>query len=538
MLARDCNGLAVALALIAIGCAGPGHSSRGGGSHSWPGSVLLGAVPSQPISITCGGKSVPPGWPHLSSSEDVLAPFLACTSPAEFIELQRGVDMARLVEELDDWSAVRLGALGPLRSGAEVLNRKRAAFLFTATHEYGAARAEVFALFFVHSAFTDDVHQVLVQLAQDKRLGQTLGRMDAVREALRRRGLSLAGYGDRAERPGDIVRGLASAADEALSTSELRRGAMALNYSAQRGQLPRPYQQVLDEVERAEMEAAWSPGNVALGSFDALTFGVPLGFYNLMVGTCHGVDSLSQGQYEQATRELSAAAMLVGLYAGGKTVRFISEGGVRTGWAHVGRIPVPELGFEGLMPVVERLWARLGGEGLRQLAQYIQANREAALLVYEQGEAGAVALYEARGHVPKAHAWLAEAKPERVAPTPSKPRGGESLGGVAPSRGPLSPDTPIRNAHLAGKQHPVTGVPFDADGYPDFRAAGVVKVEVQIPYTGSRMGDFAAANKAAGLKETPKGMTWHHHQDRTTLQLVPTDTHAKTGHTGGFSGGQ
>ncbi|HLM47732.1 MAG TPA: hypothetical protein VK458_27955, partial [Myxococcaceae bacterium] len=55
-------------------------------------------------------------WPHGSSSdaEELLAPFLACTSPAEFVAVQRRVDMARLVERLDDWSAVRLGALGPV----------------------------------------------------------------------------------------------------------------------------------------------------------------------------------------------------------------------------------------------------------------------------------------------------------------------------------------------------------------------------------------------------------------------------------------
>lgn len=445
--------------------------------------------------------------------------------------------MPQLVEQLDDWSAVRLGTLGPLLTGAEVLNRKRAAFLFTATQEYGVARAQVFALFFVHSAFTDDVHQVLLGLAQDKRLEQTLGRMDAVRDTLRRRGLNLGDYRDRAERPRDITRGLASAVTEALSTSELRRGAIALNYSAQRSQLPKLYQQVLDEVERAELEAAWSPDRVALGGFDALTFGVPLGFYNLVVGTCHGVDSLSQGHYEDATRELSAAAVLVGLYAGGKAVRWVSESG-RAAWARVGPIPIPELGFDGLVPIVDRLWTRLGGEGLRQLAQYIQANRQAALFVYEQGEGGALALYEARGHVPKAQAWLAEAKRDRGPPSPPKSQNGAPHEGVMPLKGPLSADSPIRNAHLAGKQHPVTGVPFDAEGYPDFKAAGVVKAEVQISYTGSRMGDFAAANKAAGLRETPKGMTWHHHQDRATLQLVPTDIHAKTGHTGGFSGGQ
>jgi hypothetical protein len=176
------------------------------------------------------------------------------------------------------------------------------------------------------------------------------------------------------------------------------------------------------------------------------------------------------------------------------------------------------LGIKGLPEVAERLWARLGGNGMQELARYIQANREAALLVYEGGEAGAVALYEAQGNVARAQAWLSEARPGRA--------------------GAAQTYTPIWNAHLAGKKHPLTSVPFDAEGYPDFTAAGVVKVEVKITYTGSRIGDFAAANKAAGLRETPKGMTWHHHQDRATMQLVPTEVHAKTGHTGGFSGGQ
>jgi hypothetical protein len=186
------------------------------------------------------------------------------------------------------------------------------------------------------------------------------------------------------------------------------------------------------------------------------------------------------------------------------------------------RLPRPELHLEALKEVAQRLVERLGVDGLGELARYIQASREAALLVCEGGEAAAVALHEARGNVARAQAWLSEAKPQRAGPTSTR----------------ALTETPIRNAHLAGKKHPITGVPFDADGYPDFRAAGVVKVEVRIEYTGSRTRDFAAANKAAGLRETPKGMTWHHHQDGTTMQLVPTDIHARTGHTGGFSGGQ
>ncbi len=375
------------------------------------------------------------GFPEqtVESGRERLAPFLACTSPAQFIESQRGVDMPRLLEGLDDWSAVRLGSLGPLLSGADVLNRKRASFLVTATREYGAARAQPFALYLLHSAFDDDVSEVLGLLARDKHLAETLGRMGTVHEALRQRGLHLSDFPDRPERLGDVARGLATAATDALSTSELRQGALALKYSTQRGHLPPPFQEALDAVEREELLQALSPASVTLRSFDALTFGVPVGFYNLVAGTCHGVYSLSQGHYEQATRELSAAAVLVGLYAGGKGVRYLAEarGTTGTGWHQRGRLQVPELGFQGLSQVVERLWERLGGEGLRELARYIQARREAALFVHEGGEPAAIALYEARGDIAKAQAWLSQARPQRAGPTPARAGVGEGLGGVA-----------------------------------------------------------------------------------------------------------
>jgi hypothetical protein len=89
-----------------------------------------------------------------------------------------------------------------------------------------------------------------------------------------------------------------------------------------------------------------------------------------------------------------------------------------------------------------------------------------------------------------------------------------------------------RNGFLAGSVHPDTGIPFDSDGYPDFSAVAVT--EVSIDQTGSRAGDFRAANEAAGYTSTPEGFSWHHHQDGTTMQLVPRDLHARTGHTGGF----
>jgi hypothetical protein len=86
---------------------------------------------------------------------------------------------------------------------------------------------------------------------------------------------------------------------------------------------------------------------------------------------------------------------------------------------------------------------------------------------------------------------------------------------------------------LAGKRHPDTGIPFDKDGYADF--SSVATKTVRVPHSGNRPADFRAANQAAGFGDTPNppsGMTWHHHQDGYTLQLVPTDIHRRTGHTG------
>ncbi|XYH94645.1 RHS repeat-associated core domain-containing protein [Sorangium sp. So ce1128] len=104
--------------------------------------------------------------------------------------------------------------------------------------------------------------------------------------------------------------------------------------------------------------------------------------------------------------------------------------------------------------------------------------------------------------------------------------------GAAPAGGGIGP---TRNAHLAGKTHPKTGVPFDKSGYPDFSAYRHPNIpDVRIELSGSRSTDFARANVAAGLKETPAGYTWHHHQDKGLMQLIETDVHKFTGHTGGF----
>ena len=432
---------------------------------------------SGPRSTSETEGSVGGGWPDGSSSdaEELLAPFLACTSPAEFVALQRRGDMARLVERLDDWSAVRLGALGPvLPEAAEVLNRKRAAYLVTVTREYGVAQAEVFALYVLHSAFDEDVKQVLRHLARQKRLGQTLARMAVAREHLRRRGLPLSAYPERLEHPlDDSLRGAREGMGEVLSSAPMFQTGPMLSYVAQKGQLPLPYRQALDEVESALAKQALEPGNVLLGVVDELTFGVPLGFYYLAAGVGQGVSSLSEGQYEQAMRELTPAALMVALYAGGKGLQ------ATRGLQGLG------LRLEELKATAQRLRGQLGGEGLEAVARYLRADPEAALLVIDGGEAGAAALYEARGNVPRAQAWLSQAKSER--PGSARTRGGvgKSPGGVA---------------SLA-----------DEAGLPrEVLEARVLEVEVDVP--GPRLsGDVSVLEKqlAALEKTPPAGATGH-----------------------------
>jgi hypothetical protein len=71
------------------------------------------------------------------------------------------------------------------------------------------------------------------------------------------------------------------------------------------------------------------------------------------------------------------------------------------------------------------------------------------------------------------------------------------------------------------------------DGYPDFSEYS--QHTVKIDMKGNHGSDFTKANKAAGLDKTPEDMTWHHHQDGTTMQLIPKELHNNVPHTGGNS---
>jgi hypothetical protein len=164
-------------------------------------------------------------------------------------------------------------------------------------------------------------------------------------------------------------------------------------------------------VEREAAKQHYSAGNVVLGSVDHLTFGVPLGFYYLAAGTGHGLSSLSRGEYEQAVRELTPLALLATLYAGGKGVRTVYEArGAGTGFQ--GGLATVRARVGVLAEKTRQLQAQLGSgvEGLRELARYIQARREAGRFVAVGGMDAALALYEARGNVVRARPLMSKVR--------------------------------------------------------------------------------------------------------------------------------
>src|SRR5262249_48825006 len=151
----------------------------------------------------------------------------------------------------------------------------------------------------------------------DKQLNQTLGQMCNVKAELARRGLTLADFPERGERLGDVGRGLARTGRDFLNTSPNSDGARGMDLQSKVFRLPPPYRDAFGKVQDQLVEAHFAPGHVALGCFDFMTFGVPVGLYSLVVGTAEGGASLWNGEYEKATRQLAPAALMVVLYAGG-----------------------------------------------------------------------------------------------------------------------------------------------------------------------------------------------------------------------------
>jgi filamentous hemagglutinin len=85
-----------------------------------------------------------------------------------------------------------------------------------------------------------------------------------------------------------------------------------------------------------------------------------------------------------------------------------------------------------------------------------------------------------------------------------------------------------------GAKYP-RGVRFTEDGFPDFAPYATAAVTFEPHFTGDRGADRPQANQKAGLVRTPDEFVWHHHQDGSTMLLVPEDLHEAVRHAGGVS---
>jgi len=131
---------------------------------------------------------------------------------------------------------------------------------------------------------------------------------------------------------------------------------------------------------------------------------------------------------------------------------------------------------------------------------------------------------------------------------------------------------PTKNEKLEGSQHPETGVPFDAKNVknsegdpieavvPEFESTYDTQLpegsyrandKSQFDYCNSQLNDAAFNQESENYdpelagkftpeqqedikdRKTPEGYTWHHDAEPGKMQLVDSDTHADTGHTGG-----
>lgn len=123
-----------------------------------------------------------------------------------------------------------------------------------------------------------------------------------------------------------------------------------------------------------------------------------------------------------------------------------------------------------------------------------------------------------------------------------------------------------RNESLEGDRHPITGVPFeqktveDAEGnevtgvFPVFESVMDAQLPEEMLQSSDRVqfdecnrqlkeavdNDPELAEKFTPEQreqiqngETPDGYTWHHNEEKGKMQLVDSDVHAQTGHTGG-----
>jgi hypothetical protein len=203
-------------------------------------------------------------------------------------------------------------------------------------------------------------------------------------------------------------------------------------------------------------------------------------------------------------------------------------------------------------------WVAAGAKGVKALTKTEKAVKEGEA-VAKEAKAAKKAADEAemakKAAQKKAEQEAAEEGAEQAATKPANGKGGGNDKGSSKPKQKRKPRQPreyekkVVNEDgsvtytLKTKDGNLVDVTYSREGYPDFSKykydGGLGKSEVKIEVTGNNTTDFKRANEAAGFGDKayshPDGYTWHHNQDGTTMELVRTDVHSASPHTGGAS---
>ncbi|MGH9326228.1 MAG: hypothetical protein ACRD2B_06010 [Terriglobia bacterium] len=329
-----------------------------------------------------------PGDVMSRTKSQAIADMLGTLSVAEFMDIQSKLDMKAVLEALEDWDAVRVGTFGPIKEKHDELNRIRADMIFETTRDRGAAESEVVTHWMFNNMVGDDIGAVLTLLGADQHLYNTVDDMPAVLELLKQRGIRRSRFHDRGWKGGDIPKGAVHFVGSVLDSSQAAKDSKGFKYGFRDLDLPKEYSEAMTKVEEAEFEKALSPGNMAFGALDYITFGIPSTIKGFVGGTISGIEDISEGHVEAGTEKLTGSLVLV------VTVAL----GVRAFRKSARMARMIEMTEEGHAAAV-KLRASIGQAGIDRVAKYVQSDTQAAFLVREQGLAGIEALEKAGGNV-------------------------------------------------------------------------------------------------------------------------------------------
>jgi hypothetical protein len=324
----------------------------------------------------------------MSDKGRAIADLLMTLSMPEFIDIQSRLDMAAVLDQLDTWNAVRVGTLGPVRAGRDRLNRLRADLIFQATREGTMPEAEIIAHWIFNNMYGNDIRDVLMLLAADQHLYNTVDEMPAVLELLRSRGIDRREFQDRDWKVGDVGRALKNFTDRFLGSSPAQKGWSGAKWSSRILDMPQAYQDAMWQVWMAIANETLTPRNIVLGELDYLAFNIPSSVIGLATGTVSGIKQLARGHVEAGTEQLTGSVIFVLTLALG--VRAFRRSARMAAMLEM----TPEGGA-----ALARLRASIGQKGIDRVARYVQADSQAAFLVREQGLAGIEALAKAEGKV-------------------------------------------------------------------------------------------------------------------------------------------